>query len=344
MAVTVRRRGIAAARAHLDGVKSATDRSFVLPTPHLLLGALACVVAGAVSYYVGNRTESTSDAGTTAPVAELQDGAAPQEPRRLALNTTSDDYDRLVELGYDVFDVGPDESEINSLPEGGQAMVWVGEFTCEEGFGTSFEEFTSLVDQLGDNPRVYGWYLIDEPDPESCPEVVDGIRERADYIDQHAPDQLSYIAITDYEMAPLHPDSSHVDLFGLDPYPCEIADPDACNLAWMDEMMSMTVDAGFPREAIVPVIQVFGQDCATELNKWRLPSEAELQAILDRWETLVPDAPLEVSYSWGQQEEWACPALVDADGTGDLPDLQSVMQAHNAATDPPADGNEAPDA
>jgi hypothetical protein len=107
----------------------------------------------------------------------------------------------------------------------------------------------------------------------------------------------------------------------------------------MDRYMDQALDAGIPREDIAPVIQVFGQSCATELNTWRLPTEAELQEILARWDTLVPAPQLEISYSWGRQEAWACPALVDADGTDGMPDLQSVVQQRNTRT-PPAGGGE----
>jgi hypothetical protein len=86
------------------------------------------------------------------------------------------------------------------------------------------------------------------------------------------------------------------------------------------------------------VIQVFGQECSRGMRVTRLPSEAELRQILARWRRLVPEPVLEISYSWGRQEQWACPTLSEADGTGGHPDLQSVMKAHNGRRTAPAPG------
>jgi hypothetical protein len=94
-------------------------------------------------------------------------------------------------------------------------------------------------------------------------------------------------------------------------------------------MVGQATRAGFTRKMIVPVFQTFGQSCSDGEKNWRLPAAGEMKAILTRWDRLVPRPAFDISYSWGRQDAWACPALSDADGRDGNPDLQSVMRTHN---------------
>jgi hypothetical protein len=312
----------------------------------LVFVVVVAVVSGALGWFAaGARDRSAPEQFVQAGAPTQSAPAAAVAPRRIALNTTPEDYGRLVELGYNVFDVGPSAEELDGLPDGAQGMIWVGDFSCGEGFGLSDEEFHAAVDELGDDERVYGWYIVDEPDPAECPSVPEAIRERADYIHEHAPGQVAFFSATDYEYGPLVPESTHADVVGFDPYPCRDDGDGRCDLSIMDTMIGDAVEAGFDRDIIAPVLQVFGTSCA-ENGGWRLPNGEELGQILTRWQELVPNPPLEITYTWGNQEEWACPTLMDADGTDGQPDLQSVIQQHNAAasgTTPAPDDPDAPD-
>ena len=106
------------------------------------------------------------------------------------LNASPADRAKAATLGYNLFDVGPSASEINSLPPKSRALIWVGNTTCGD-FALSYGEFTAAVRRLAGNPRVYGWYLSDEPNTKECPGIVAEIRKRADYIKKHAPRQRS---------------------------------------------------------------------------------------------------------------------------------------------------------
>ncbi len=249
--------------------------------------------------------------------------------RRVALNTDPADYPRLKALGYDLVDVKPDDSLVAGVPEGMQALLWVGNFTCGD-FELDYEAFTRAVLRFGRDPRVYGWYLSDEPNSGECPHVAREIRRRADYIRGHAPGQVSFISLTDWPMKPVAPASVGVDLVGLDPYPCKgsAQTREECNIDAIDRMVRMADDAGIPRRKVAPVFQTFGQGCSQGDKQYWLPTVDQLRAILARWDRLAPRPPLEVSYSWGRQKEWACPSLSDASG-GAHPDLQSVMKARN---------------
>jgi hypothetical protein len=276
-------------------------------------------------------------ATSTTATGRVSGTAAPVVTRHLALNTSREDWPKLTSLGYDVFDMGADKAEIDALPRGAEAMLWVGASSCDGSYEISFDSFTGLVDELGHHPKVFGWYLADEPDPKECPALVPEIRRRADYINAHAPGQVAFISATDYEYRPLRPQNTHVDLIGLDPYPCA-GRTGGCAMNEIDRLVRGAIAGGIPRDVIAPVIQVFGQECSRGMRVTRLPSEAELRQILARWRRLVPEPVLEISYSWGRQEQWACPTLSEADGTGGHPDLQSVMKAHNGRRTAPAPG------
>ncbi|MFB4309801.1 hypothetical protein [Actinomadura sp. GTD37] len=293
---------------------------------HLAAVAAVAALGGAVTGYL--IAPSPGDASAR-PAAALASGTL-----HLALNMPAGDRAKAAALGYDLFDVDPDEDEIASLPAGGRALLWVGNTTCGGFQQESASAFTATVQRFARNDRVYGWYLSDEPNPDECPGIAGKIRQRADIVHRYAPGQKAFASLTDWPMRPLRPSETHLDLIGLDPYPCR-TDTDtgrerkACALDAIDTMVGQAARAGFPRRMIVPVFQTFGQSCNDGEHNWRLPDERQLRSILGRWERLVPRPAFDIAYTWGRQDAWACPALSDADGGRGLPDLQSVMKAHN---------------
>jgi hypothetical protein len=288
------------------------------------------VLLGGFLFYL-HRSTSDAYAPYDGPLAE-PGTPAPSAPttRHIALNTEPADYPRLHQLGYDLVDMKPDEAAVNALPAGMQGLLWVGNFTCGD-FDLSYTDFTAAVDRLGRNPKVYGWYLSDEPNPRECPDIAGEIRRRADYLQQHAPGQKRFVSLTDWPMKPLAPKKINVDLIGLDPYPCRgssTARP-RCDINWIDRMVRMADAAGIPRRSMVPVFQTFGQACSKGEKQYWLPTADQLKAILKRWKHLTPNPVMDISYSWGRQGEWVCPGLADATGQGGHPDLQSIMLTHN---------------
>ncbi|MFG2000294.1 hypothetical protein ACGFNU_14190 [Spirillospora sp. NPDC048911] len=280
---------------------------------HLAVVAAAAALAGAATGYLLSPSPSTAGTETVS--------FAPVRTRHVALNMPAGDRAKAAALGYDLFDVDPDADEIASLPKGAQALLWVGNTTCG-GFGMTEEAFADAVRRLARNPRVYGWYLSDEPNPAECPDIVAQIRRRADVIHRYAPGQKAFASLTDWTMTPLKPSATHLDLIGLDPYPCR-TEARGCDLRAIDRMVGQAVKAGFPKSMMVPVFQTFGQSCNKGDKNWRLPTASQLRAILGRWNELLPRPAFDISYSWGRQSEWACPTLADA------PALQAIMKEHN---------------
>ncbi|GAA2423399.1 hypothetical protein GCM10010191_39240 [Actinomadura vinacea] len=291
--------------------------------------AVAVLVAGLL-FYVRHRAAEPYRPYRGPLASPGRPGGEPGRTLNIALNTEPSDYPRLRALGYDLVDVKPDDASVDGVPDGMRALLWVGNFTCED-FELSMAEFTEAVRRLARHPKVYGWYLSDEPNPRECPRVADEIRRRADLIEREAPGQVSFISLTDWPMRTVTPERVNVDLVGLDPYPCKgsARTRATCDINAIDRMVRMADQAGVPRRVIVPVYQTFGQGCSRGDKQYWLPTEEQMRQILRRWDRLVPNPPMDIAYSWGHQGRWACPTLADATG-GEHPDLQSIMRARNS--------------
>jgi hypothetical protein len=221
-------------------------------------------------------------------------------------------------LGYNLFDTGSNVQLVNSLPSGVQALVWLGQ-KCPTPIDDTFK---SKVNALVGNPRVYGYYISDEPHASSCPGAAAALASRADYISAKTGGaQKSFIVLSRIEdYSAFNPSKSHVDLIGLDPYPCSISNP-TCDLSKIGEKLRAALAAGIPSSAVVPVFQTFGQE-GTLSHYYNLPTASQLQAMLNEWDRLLPSPAMDYSYGWAHQSS-SNPTLVDS------PALQGVMKKHN---------------
>ena len=222
-------------------------------------------------------------------------------------------------LGFTVLDTGSSLDEIRTLPRGTQALVWLGQ-GCPTGIDKAFRR---QVSRLAANPRVFGYYLSDEPDVASCPKGPAALATRARYIrraSHHT--QQSFLVLSDSTSYHAYrPAVSGVSMVGLDPYPCSIAHR-RCAYGKIKEKVTAALRAGIPLGKIVPVYQAFGQENTSD-HYYNLPTGAQLSAMLDRWAALVPHPKMDYSYGWGHQGS-ANPTLRDA------PALQQVLRAYFA--------------
>src|SRR3954470_2249847 len=207
-------------------------------------------------------------------------------------------------LGYTLAD-NSSFSSLSTLPTGVQSVFWLGQ-KCPTPADSTFK---AKVDALASNAKVFAYYLSDEPPIGACPGVPAALRSRADYIRAASGGrQKSFIVLSkvaDYK--PFAPASSHVDLVGLDPYPCSIAHPQ-CDLSKIGEKVAAARSAGVPLTAIVPAYQAFGQERTTS-PYYNLPTATQEHAILTEWKRLVPSPVMDYTYGWGNQSS-ANPTLV----------------------------------
>lgn len=219
-------------------------------------------------------------------------------------------------LGYNVFDTSV--SGVATLPAGVQGLVWIGQKCPTPADAT----FRSAVDRLAGNPKVYGYYLSDEPHVADCPRAAAALASRADYIRSRSRGaQKSFIVLSrvaDYSA--LRPATSHVDLVGINPYPCSVASP-GCPVTKIRDKVTAARGAGIPLSAIVPVYQAFGQQNIPG-GYYRLPTATQMRAMLAEWDRLVPSPAMDYAYGWSHQSS-SNPTLVDSRP------LQTVLAAHN---------------
>lgn len=281
---------------------------------------------------------SAADAAPPPPSASVvplssPTASAPAAPTLHYASNTHDDRAAAAKVGFNLFDLPPDKAVIDALGPGRQALVWLGNLdntNCTPGYSDA--KFTAAVDRLAGDPKVFGYYLSDEPHPSICPAAAQHIRARADYIRSKDPVQKSFIVVLDAgkechgnfgcEYAALRPEQTHVDLVGIDPFICSIAK--GCDFDRINRTVALAEAKGIPRTAMVPVIQVFGQTCNTQqTHYYKLPSPDELNQALGHWDAVVPHPRFDFAYTWASEGP-ACPALDKAT------DLQSILRSRNS--------------
>lgn len=222
-------------------------------------------------------------------------------------------YSSSQAIGFNIHDTGMSTSQVNSLPAGSQAMVWVG-VGASNCSATLSSTFTSFVLANATNPKLYGFYLTDEPLDSTC---VAAVTAYTSYIHTNAPGKKSFILLTDWPgtYAAYRPAVTGVDLVALDPYPVQNG---TYNTTLIPSQINAALAAGIPLATMVPVYQTFGG------QGWDAPTAAQLTTIINQFAALIPSPQMDYAYSWGLQSG----ALTESLST--RPDWQTIMAAHNA--------------
>jgi hypothetical protein len=228
-------------------------------------------------------------------------------------------------VGFNLADVSS-ASQLARLPEGVKGLVWVGR--CD-GVDSAF---LSTVKPYIGNPKLFGFYFMDDPDPtgryfRKC--QADNLKAQSDWVHVNAPGARTFILlmniasqtnpsfINTYNYA-----NSHVDLFGLDPYPCR-SELKGCDYDLIDRYVAAAENFGITRDRMVPVYQAFGGGSwrDDEGGQYTLPSVDQERQIISRWSKLVATPIFDFAYSWGSQRGDV--ALENS------PELQAVLSVHN---------------
>jgi hypothetical protein len=269
-------------------------------------------------------TTTTSSTSTTTLVG----GSGPVTDLHYASNNNFDSSGNYVpgHVGFNLADVSS-VSELTSLPSGVSGLVWLG--LCNGVDST----FINAVQPFIGNPKVFGFYLMDDPDPTGrrvplCPAA--SLMAESDWIHAHVPGAKTFIVMMNINTtatAPIYantynPSNSHIDLYGLDPYPCR-TEVGGCDYSMITSAVAAAEAAGIPRGSIVPVYQAFGGGGWSDDGggQYTLPTASQEQQILAVWAPLVPNPVFDYAYSWGTQK--SDQALEDS------PALQAVFASHN---------------
>ena len=220
--------------------------------------------------------------------------------------------------GFNLVDIDS-PAALAHVPAGCQALVVI------DGVPGVTAEFIQTITPYLGNPKVFGFYLADEPNPALV--SASNLKAESDWIHANDPGAKTFIVLGAGPFLPFAPAytpaTTDVDLVGLDPYPTRTwgYDPRVLPLA----LFTAEFCDGWSPDQIVPVYQAFG---AT--GTFAVPTVLETEIDLAIWGLLVPHPAFDYTYSWG--EAWGSQALVD------LPALQAVFQSHNAGTPPGAAG------
>jgi hypothetical protein len=214
-----------------------------------------------------------------------------------------------------VLDASP--SELQPLPAGTHALIWLGGYDAETcRFASDDAEVTDWFARyaLAGDPRVVGYFVADEPNADHrCPAAPDQVRQRSTLVRSLDPDlrRFTLANIDDPQQFAAFRDAA--DVLSTDPYPCAAAVPD-CDWSLIPSYIAALRGAGVTR--YMGMVQAFSG------GDWRWPTPADLRRMLDQW----------------RASDW-CGALVfswDYQGARllDHPELRSVLSDFGAH--PPA--------
>ncbi len=232
--------------------------------------------------------------------------------------------------GFNLADVSS-VSQLDSLGAGVKGLVWVGQCNGAD------ENFRKAVQPYIGHPKLFGFYLMDDPDPRgvlesgklSIPCTPDNLKAESDWVHRQAPGAKTFIVLMNLATSKkpsfkntYSPANSHVDLFGIDPYPCRTESPD-CDYDMIDRYVAAATSWGIPRGRMVPFYQSFGGgDWQDDYGgRYLLPTAEQTRRMLGRWRRYVTAPVFDGVYSWGSQHADAA--------LGSAVDLQEVFSAHN---------------
>jgi hypothetical protein len=236
---------------------------------------------------------------------------APYESRPLHFtpngNLGADGTYLPAKAGFNLADVSGRE-QLDLLPNDVRGLVWIG--SCD-GVTASFKQ---AVLRVISDPKLFGYYLIDDPDPRwwilrnRC--SAENLKAEADWIHARRPDVVTFVSLMNLGESgspsfgkSYTPETTHADFFAVAPYPCR-TEWKTCHFDMIERFVHAAVDSGIPISKLVPIYQAFG------LGNWhtdtggayRMPNSDELKEIIRRWSQLLPSPPFDFAYSWGRQQ------------------------------------------
>ena len=229
--------------------------------------------------------------------------------------------------GFNLADVSSVD-ELNALPAGVKGLVWL-----DQGDGVT-QSFIDAVTPFIGNPKAFGFFLKDEPDPTGQWNTLvsaANLKAESDWIHAHVPGAKTFITMMNMGSSDnpsfantYTPANTHIDYFGIDPYPVR-SDASTVDYSMIDKAVAAAEASGIPAANIVPVFQTFGGGNWVDDSggHYVLPTAAQEQQMLAHWAALVPNPAFDYAYAWGSQN--GDQALESSQA------LQSVFLQHNTS-------------
>jgi len=215
-----------------------------------------------------------------------------------------DGHSAQLAAGFNTFDTNPDRSQLDALPAGAKAFVWLGGWKKDS---CTFERDDATVVRLLQNIRghaaIGAFFLGDEPLASKCPSGPSRFRARTALV--HRFDvRPTFTVIQEYDPAtgeqhPYGPWRGSVDVIAIDIYPCSFAK--GCNWSLIPEAIAAIDGLHVPYWA---VLQDFQDDY------YRLPAAAELAEQWRLWRASRATGYLVFSWHWKSIDLGVYPANV----------------------------------
>ena len=230
--------------------------------------------------------------------------------------------------GFNLVDVSSVD-ELNALPAGTKGLVWL-----DEANGATSSFIDKVTPFIG-NPKVFGFFLVDEPDPTGkwgTYATADNLKAESDWIHNNLPGAKTFITMMNMGSSEnpdfsntYNPANTHIDYYGLDPYPVRTG-TSTVDYNMIDRTVAAAVASGIPLSQVVPVYQTFGGgNYTTDTGgQYVLPSVAQEQTMLDHWAKVAPSPAFDYAYAWGSQQ--------GDTALGNSPELQALFLQHNQST------------
>ncbi|ESW80463.1 calcium-binding protein [Mesorhizobium sp. C280B] len=218
--------------------------------------------------------------------------------------------------------------QVNELPEDMKGLVYL-----DEANGVT-QSFIDKVTPFLGNPNVFGFFLVDEPDPTGqwgTYASAANLKAESDWIHEHFPGAKTYITMMSLGTSAnpdfrgtYNPANTGIDYYGIDVYPVRTDGPVDYNM--IDKFVAAAQASGIPTSQIVPGYQAFGGgEYNTDMGgKYVVPTAAQMETMMEHWAKLVPSPAFDYAYAWGSQR--GDTALESSS------ELQAVFREHNLAT------------
>jgi Calcineurin-like phosphoesterase len=244
--------------------------------------------------------------GSAAPVVSAKEPATSRKaPRYRYIFHTGPDQRGAASLGFNLLDVDA-KAEADALPRGTRGLYWLGDYlnapTCA--WEKSDDAIDGKVRAAKGDPKVWGYYFSNEPDPYGCPNAVAAHRARAALIKSIDPTKKTYISLDmnwraqALKQIPLW--VGVTDYVGLNPYTCFVGRP-TCDFAWLRRVIATANKAR---------LSYFGHVQAFQAEEWRWPTPAELRRMLNLWAASKQKGYAVFTWSWGGSALLSQPKLV----------------------------------
>jgi hypothetical protein len=255
---------------------------------------------------VGAVAVSAVIAGAAEHVVAAQPQSRPKKPPhyRYIFHTGSNQAG-AASLGFNLLDVDA-KALADALPSGTRGLYWLGDYlnapTCD--WEKSDATISAKVQAAKGDPKVWGYYFSNEPDPYGCPTAIAQHRARAKLIRSLDPAKATYISLDmnwrEQALRQIPLWVGVTDYVGLNPYICFVGRR-TCDFAWLNRVI---------RAANGAHLVYFGHVQAFQAEEWRWPSPTELRRMLDRWARSKQKGYSVFTWSWGGSVLSSQPRLV----------------------------------